>query len=516
MNNTHLIPPYGGQLVGLLTGHVPESYDQAPMHDLNRQQASVLELLINGALSPLSGFMTEADYQSVIDKQCLADGTYWPTSITLAIGAECAKAVQAAGTLVLRDEEGMVIAAMPSVSVYERDGATFVGGTVHAFREVVHYDFKHVRHTPQSIRQQFQQRGWQQVLGFQSHGFIHQAEVAMLHHLMHREECNLLLQPLVGDLRPDDRRLFGLVKAYEAVLPHFPQHMTTLSLLPFAGEIDAPSDLALRAIIARNYGVSHVIADAQHLEPNVLDAIGVTLISAPMMRYVPDQGRYEVNQEEDERLNETDLVQRIRTGQPVEPWVSYPDVLQEMAKIYPPPNKSGFTVFFTGLSGSGKSTIANALQLKLMEQGGRPVTLLDGDIVRQHLSSELGFSRKDRSINIRRIGFVASEISKNGGVAICAPIAPYAVDRTWVRELIEHNQGVFLEVYVATPLAECEKRDRKGLYAKARKGLIPDFTGVDDPYETPEHPDIVVDTLQMSADEAAHMLMLRLEKLGLL
>jgi sulfate adenylyltransferase len=212
-------------------------------------------------------------------------------------------------------------------------------------------------------------------------------------------------------------------------------------------------------------------------------------------------------------LSGTELRRRLREGLEIPEWFSYPEVIAELRKGYPPKAKQGFTVFFTGLSGAGKSTIANILMAKLMEIGTRPVTLLDGDIVRKHLSSELGFSKEHRDLNIRRIGFVASEITKNGGIAICAPIAPYRAIRREVREMISQYGG-FIEVYVATPLEVCEARDRKGLYAKARAGLIKNFTGIDDPYEPPENPDVIVDTSKMSAEEAAHQILLHLAKQG--
>jgi sulfate adenylyltransferase len=212
-------------------------------------------------------------------------------------------------------------------------------------------------------------------------------------------------------------------------------------------------------------------------------------------------------------LSGTELRRRLQEGLDIPDWFTFPEVAEELRRTHPPRHKQGFTVFFTGLSGSGKSTIANALLVKLLEIGGRPVTLLDGDHIRKHLSSELGFSREHRDLNILRIGYVASEITKNGGIALCAPIAPYAATRGKVRDLIEPTGG-FLEVHVATSIEVCESRDRKGLYAKARAGIIKEFTGISDPYEAPENPEMRIDTAELTPDLAAHRILIKLESLG--
>ena len=206
---------------------------------------------------------------------------------------------------------------------------------------------------------------------------------------------------------------------------------------------------------------------------------------------------------------------RDREGRDIPSWFTYPEVAAELRTSYPPRSHQGFTVLFTGLSGAGKSTIASILLTKLLEEGGRPVTLLDGDLVRKNLSSELGFSKEHRDINIRRIGWVASEITRNGGIAICAPIAPYEAIRQEVRSLVEPLGG-FILVHLSTPLDVCESRDRKGLYAKARSGLLKEFTGVSDPYEVPERAEVRIDTSRLSAEAAADLVLLHLRAEGYL
>jgi sulfate adenylyltransferase len=338
--------------------------------------------------------------------------------------------------------------------------------------------------------------------------------------------------------KPGDVDHYTRVRCYTAILKHYPLHTAMLSLLPLAMRMAGPREAILHAIIRKNYGCTHLIVGRDHAGPGSDSAgrpfyqpyaaqelfqrhqreLGIQMVPFKMMVYIEDRDEYvpidEVPEGTDVKtLSGTELRERLAKGRDIPSWFSFAEVIEELRRTYPPRSKQGFTVFFTGLPSSGKSTVANVLMIKLLEAGGRPVTLLDGDIVRKNLSSELGFSKEHRDLNIRRIGFVASEITKNGGVAICAPIAPYNSVRAEVRELIEPVGG-FVLVHVATPLDVCEQRDRKGLYAKARAGIVREFTGVSDPYEHPEDSEVVINTTDMSPEECAQKVILYLEKQG--
>ncbi|RME17677.1 MAG: adenylyl-sulfate kinase, partial [Alphaproteobacteria bacterium] len=326
----------------------------------------------------------------------------------------------------------------------------------------------------------------------------------------------------------------------EAVLDKYPAATTTMSLLNLAMRMAGPREAVWHGLIRKNHGVTHFIVGRDHAGPGKNSAgedfygpydaqelfkeheaeIGVEMVPFKHMVYVQERAQYEPADEIEEgvtvlNISGTELRRRLAEGLEIPEWFSFPEVVAELRRTRPPRSKQGFTVFFTGFSGSGKSTIANALMVKLMEMGGRPVTLLDGDVVRKNLSSELGFSKEHRDLNIRRIGYVASEITKNGGIAICAPIAPYAATRRAVREEIE-QYGAFVEVHVATSIEECERRDRKGLYKLAREGKIKEFTGISDPYEVPENPELRLDTENVDVDNCAHQVILKLEQMGLI
>jgi len=311
-----------------------------------------------------------------------------------------------------------------------------------------------------------------------------------------------------------------------------------LSLLPLAMRMAGPREALWHAIIRKNYGCTHIIIGRDHAGPGndknenpyygpyeaqdivskYEEEIGIKMVPFKMMVYVQDIDEYmEINKVPKKYkslfISGTELRHRLENNHEIPKWFSYPDIVEELHKVYPPKDKQGFTVFFSGLSGSGKSTIANGLLAKLLEHGNRRVTLLDGDIVRTHLSSELGFSKEHREINIKRIGYVASEITKNGGIAICAPIAPFKDSRQFNRSLINQS-GTYIQVYVSTPLEECERRDVKGLYAKARAGVLKGFTGIDDPFETPESSELNIDTTDISPEQAIQEVMLYLEQEG--
>jgi sulfate adenylyltransferase len=370
-------------------------------------------------------------------------------------------------------------------------------------------------------------------------------------HRLHRDvtlqaareaQAHILLHPAVGMTKPGDLHYYARVHCYQAIRHHYPHKLAMLSLLPVAVRMAGPREALLNAIIRQNYGCSHIIIGPEHAAPPEVrdegprfypqyaaqqlvarhqDELAIRMIPIRELRYVEERRRFvpveELAESGEEGVCFTDkeLNHHLAHSLDIPPWFTFPDVIEALRKVYPPHSRQGITLFFTGLSGSGKSTLAKIIYAKFIEEGARPVTLLDGDIVRHNLSSELGFSRAHRDINVRRIGFVASEITKNRGVAICAPIAPYAATRRAVRETIE-QYGAFIEIHVSTPLEVCESRDRKGLYAKARKGIIPEFTGISDPYEEPEQPEIRIDTSEGTPMQAAQEIILHLLREGYL
>ena len=422
--------------------------------------------------------------------------------------------------------------------LFNKAHPVYLGGRLLGIEPPIHYDFKHLRDSPRELRDKFKKWGWRRIVAFQTRNPMHRAHYELTFRAAQLAEANLLIHPVVGMTKPGDIDHYSRVRCYERLLQYYPEQTTTLSLLHLAMRMGGPREVLWHAIIRKNHGCTHFIVGRDHAGPgnNSQDKpfygpyeaqeavaryqgeLGIQMVSFQEMVYVQERAEYAPSNEVVEgetvlNISGTEFRRRLQEGLEVPDWFSYTDVVTELRKAYPPRHRQGFTVFFTGLSGAGKSTIANALMVKLMELGGRSVTLLDGDIVRKHLSSELGFSKEHRNINILRIGFVASEITKNGGIAICAPIAPYTATRREVRDMIAPVGG-FLEVYVATSIEVCEERDRKGLYAKARAGLIKEFTGISDPYEAPQDPEMVIDTTESTPDEAAQRIILKLEKLG--
>ncbi len=566
-----LIEAHGGELVNLLpTEEEKEQRQQLangmPDWDLTDRQICDMELLLNGAFSPLKGFMNRADYTAVLKDMRLADGTLWPMPITLDVDEKTMQAAKEAGHLTLRDLEGVVLAVLKVEDAWKVDKAAeaeavfgstdekhpavnylmnhagdyYLGGELLGLQLPTHYDYNQHRHTPAEIRKKFQKLGWSRVVAFQTRNPMHRAHQELTFRAAQRVEANLLIHPVVGLTKPGDIDHFTRVRCYEQVMDRYPERTTALSLLPLAMRMGGPREALWHAIIRKNYGCTHIIIgrdhagpgddangepfygpyDAQDLLKQHEEELGIAMVEFEMMVYSQDKAQYipvsEIAENENIlNISGTELRRRLQLGLDIPEWFSYPEVVAELRKSYPPRNKQGFTVFFTGLSGSGKSTIANALRVKLMEMINRPVTLLDGDVVRKHLSSELGFSKEHRNINVQRIGYVASEITKNGGVAICAPIAPYEKMREQVRGMIEPLGG-FVEIHVSTPLEECEKRDRKGLYALARKGVIKEFTGISDPYEAPKNPEMDINTLDFTPDQATQRIVLKLEAMGLI
>jgi sulfate adenylyltransferase len=537
-----------------------------PSWDLSPRQVCDLELLMNGGFHPLKGFLTEADYDGVVETMRLANGVLWPMPITLDVTEKFAEGIEPGNDIALRDAEGVILAIMsvtdkwvpnkareaekvfgaddlahPAVAyLHHKAGPVYLGGPVKGLQAPVHYDFKGRRDTPNELRAQFRKLNWGKVVAFQTRNPLHRAHQELTFRAAREAQANLLIHPVVGMTKPGDVDHFTRVRCYEAVIDKYPASTTTMSLLNLAMRMAGPREAVWHGLIRKNHGVTHFIVGRDHAGPGKnsqgkdfygpYDAqelfkkheaeIGVQMVDFKHMVYVQERDQYYPANEIPEGctvldISGTELRRRLREGLEIPAWFSFPEVVTQLRKTSPARDKQGFTVFFTGLSGSGKSTIANALMVKLMEMGGRPVTLLDGDVVRKHLSSELGFSKEHRDINIRRIGYVASEITKNGGIAICAPIAPYTATRRAVREMIE-AYGAFLEVHVATSVEECERRDRKGLYKLAREGKIKEFTGISDPYEAPANPELRIDTEGSDVDSCAHQVILKLESMGLI
>ncbi len=553
---SHLTPPHGGELINLIAR--PERVAELKAHskdwpswDLTGRQLCDLELLVTGGFSPLGGFLARADYESVCQNMKLANGVLWPMPITLDVTEEFAKKLSAGTSKVaLRDPEGVMLAVLHVEDVWQPDrkaeaqavfaststahpGADYainkanpwyIGGRIEATQIPSHYDFRTIRLTPAEVRAEFAREGWRKVVAFQTRNPMHRAHVELAFRAAKQVEANLLIHPVVGMTKPGDVDYYTRVRCYQLLLSKFPQGTAKLSLLPLAMRMGGPREAIWHALIRKNHGCTHFIVGRDHAGPGKdtngkpfygpYEAqevfkkheaeIGVTMVPFNMMVYLEDQDRY-VPEDEVKKgdrvlnISGTELRERLNEGRDIPAWFTYPEVVSELRRSFPPRHKQGLTVFFTGLSGSGKSTIANVLLTKFLEAGGRPVTLLDGDLVRKHLSAELGFSKEHRDINIRRIGYVASEITKNGGIAIWQMIEPY---------------GGFILVHIATSVEVCEQRDRKGLYAKARAGILKEFTGISDPYEAPTDAEVTINTGELSQEEAAQAIILHLEREG--
>jgi len=569
-STSHLIPAHGGELVQLIasaerSGELKAHSREWPSWDLSARQLCDLELLLSGGFSPLRGFMGRRDYEGVCHEMHLASGILWPMPITLDVTEEFAKKLTPGSSKVaLRDPEGVMLAVLHVEEVWQPDrkdeaksvfGTTspvhpgvdhllnrsnpwYVGGKLEGLQHPTHYDFKTLRLSPAELRAEFSRVGWRRIVAFQTRNPMHRAHVELTFRAAKTVEANLLIHPSVGMTKPGDVDYFTRVRCYQLLLSKYPAGTVRLSLLPLAMRMGGPREAIWHALIRKNHGVTHFIVGRDHAGPGKDSdgkpfygpyeaqelfkkhepEIGVTMVPFSMMVYLEDKDCYVPDTEVPTgarvlNISGTELRDRLNEGREIPAWFTYPEVVRELRRSFPPRHKQGVTIFFTGLSGSGKSTVANVLLTKFLEMGGRPVTILDGDLVRKHLSSELGFSKEHRDINIRRIGYVASEITKNGGIAICAPIAPYDSVRKQVRSMIEPHGG-FILVHMATPLDICEQRDRKGLYAKARAGIVKEFTGISDPYEAPKDAEVVIDTGELSAEESAQEIILHLEREG--
>ncbi|KAF1913546.1 sulfate adenylyltransferase [Ampelomyces quisqualis] len=570
-------PPHGGVLKDLIARDAPrrqELYEEAerlPAIVLSERQLCDLELILNGGFSPLEGFMNEKDYNGVVAENRLADGNLFSMPITLDVSRETIDevGVKAGARIALRDfrddrnlaiitvddvyqpdklkearevfGDGEVDEAHPAIKYLVHTAKDlYVGGKVEAIDRLEHYDYVGLRYTPAELRLHFDKLGWQKVVAFQTRNPMHRAHRELTVRAARARQANVLIHPVVGLTKPGDIDHFTRVRVYQALMPRYPNGMAVLALLPLAMRMGGPREAIWHAIIRKNHGATHFIVGRDHAGPGknsrgadfygpydaqvavekYRDELGIHVVPFQQMTYLPDSDEYKPKDEvapgiKTLDISGTELRKRLRTGQEIPEWFSYPEVVRVLRESHPPRSQQGFTVFLTGYQNSGKDAIARALNVTLNQQGGRSVTLLLGETVRSELSSELGFSREDRNKNIARIAFVAAQLTKAGAAAIAAPIAPFQASRKAARETVE-KYGSFFLVHVATPLEHAEKTDRRGIYAKARAGEIKGFTGVDDPYEAPETPDLIVDVSRTNVRTAVHQIVLLLESQGLL
>ncbi|KAI9857720.1 MAG: Sulfate adenylyltransferase [Trichoglossum hirsutum] len=566
--------PHGGVLKDLLARdtlrheQLATEAEKLPAIVLTERQLCDLELILSGGFSPLEGFMSEKDYDGVVTDLRLADGNLFSIPITLDVsqGQVDLLGIKPGARIALRDfRDDRHLAIISVEDVYKPDKQKeanevfggddehpaikylfniakefYVGGKVEAINKLNHYDYIELRYTPAELRTHFDKLGWSRVVAFQTRNPMHRAHRELTVRAARARQANVLIHPVVGLTKPGDIDHFTRVRVYTALLPRYPNGMAVLGLLPLAMRMGGPREAIWHAIIRKNHGATHFIVgrdhagpgknskgvdfygpyDAQHAVEKYRDELGIEVVPFQQMTYLPDTDEYRPKDEvhagiKTLDISGTELRRRLRTGGEIPEWFSYPEVVSVLRESHPPRFKQGFTVFLTGYTNSGKDAIARALQVTLNQQGGRSVSLLLGETVRAELSSELGFSREDRHRNIQRIAFVAAELTRAGAAVIAAPIAPFEHSRQTARETIS-QYGSFYLVHVATPLAYCEATDRRGVYARARRGEIKGFTGVDDPYEDPPKADLVVDFEQQSVRNIVHQIVLLLESEGLL
>ena len=511
---------------------------------LTDRQTCDCEMLLDGSFYPLDSFMNREDYNSVLSSMRLANKKLFPIPITLDVDEKFYRTLKLEDKVELRNKEGFLIAVLKVESLWKPNlkkeaelvyGTTdplhpavnylinigkefYIGGEIKKVMLPNHYDYKKYRLSPNDVKKEFKNLGWDKIIAFQTRNPLHRAHFEMTVRSMKNLNANLFLHPVVGPTKPGDIDYFTRVRCYELIIKRYPKKRALLAILPLAMRMGGPREAILHALVRKNYGCTHLIIGRDHAGPGLNSKgrpfyspfeaqelvkkfereLEIKMIPFQFMVYIPVEKKFRelknVNKNiEYETISGTKLRGMLDNDLPIPDWFSYTEVIDELKRANPPLHKKGFTIFFTGLSGSGKSTIANGLLNRLLEMGDRSISLLDGDVIRTHLSSELGFSKKHRSINVRRIGYVASEITKNGGIAICAPIAPYEKDRAENRKLISRVGGYF-EVFISTPLEKCEERDSKGLYKLARKGVIEQFTGISDPYEVPVSPDLILNS----------------------
>jgi sulfate adenylyltransferase len=563
-----LIPPYGGRLVDLVAsdaerGALMAEANQYPTLQISDRNLCDLELLAVGGFSPLDRFMGLADYQRVLTEMRLADGTLFPIPVTLTINKE--DLPTRGEWITLRDSRNYIIAIMrleevfrwdptrearlvlgstdhrhPLVSEMTRWGDLCISGELRVINLPKYYDFVDLRRTPAEVREALAALGQERVVAFQTRNPMHRVHEALTKRAAERVAGSLLIHPVVGLTKPGDVDHYTRVRVYKTLVErYYDGYPTVLSLLPLAMRMAGPREALWHAIIRRNYGATHFVVGRDHAGPGkdssgqpfygpyeaqdmltqYAEEIGVSPVAFRELVYLEDKDDYIAAEEapEDARarfLSGTEVREEyLEKGKALPGWFTRPETAEILRESYPPLHKQGVCLWFTGLSGSGKSTIAAALLPMLLERG-RQATILDGDVVRTHLSKGLGFSREDRDTNILRIGFVAGEIARHNGTVICAAISPYRSTRNEARKMVGGER--FIEIYVDTPLEVCEERDVKGLYARARRGEIKGFTGIDDPYEAPLNPELVMDTVEKTPEENARLIVEYLDGRGFL
>ena len=566
-----MIKPHGKTLVSFhLSADELSEYSELSNNisslTLSLKQQCDLEMISNGAFSPISTFNNQKDYEEILLKNKLSNGLVWPIPIVLDVPDQFLKSLDKNEYISLRNTEGFLLAILkakefwapnkkeeanlvfksndpnhPGVDyLFNHTNNNYISGELVPIQENKYFDFTHLRKSPQEVRDFFRLNNWKDVIAFQTRNPMHRAHYELTKLAMDEHNSKLLIHPVIGMSKPGDIDHFTRVKCYQHIIKYYPENSVELSLINLAMRMAGPKEALWHAIIRKNYGCNRIIIGRDHAGPGVnaegkpyyqpydaqeliaqyQEELEIKMVPFKEMVFAKNKKTYlpldKIEQDDPiEKLSGTQFKELLQQRTEIPTWYSFPEVIHELRKRFPKLHNQGLTVFFTGLSGAGKSTLANAIMYKLMETEDRPITLLDGDIVRQHLSSELGFSKEDRDIHVKRIGYVASEITKHGGVAICAPIAPYSNTRKVVRNMID-EVGSFVEIHVATPLSVCEERDTKGLYKQARAGKILDFTGVSDPYEEPENPEITVDTSDITVEESSALILDKLRSLKLL
>lgn len=531
---------------------------------LNQRQICDLELLLSGAFAPLKTFLGQDDYESVLESMRLRNGKIWPIPVCLDIDEEIAQNLQKGQTLLLLHPEGHILASLivsetwlfskekeahfvyatksryhwGVCQILDETKPYYVSGELKAYESIHHYDFQSYRLSPQETKAAFEANGWERVVAFQTRNPMHRAHFEMTKQAIEKLDAALLIHPSVGQTKSGDIAHFTRVLCYEKLLDKYPKNRAMLSLLPLAMRMAGPREALWHAIIRKNYGCTHFIVGRDHAGPGAdsngqpfyghyaaqkllaqySDEIGIELVKFSMLQYVKNKDRYcEEILADDEvlQISGSQLRKMLAQGEEIPEWFSFKEVTNILKKQYPPKHEKGLVIFFTGLSASGKSSLAQALQAKIIEKTPRTVSIIDGDIIRKELCPDLGFSKEDRGKNVRRVGLLAAEIAKHRGVAICALIAPYDRDRKAVRQRVEKDSSFFL-IHMASPLELCEQRDPKGLYAKAREGLVKGFTGIDDPYEEPIDAELVVGKEGGSIEELLNQCMEELKRCGFL